>query len=91
MLRKPGTKARVRIWTLAEFLASPGEILRIVHEDLAGPAAHPLVPAPRMVDLGGLPAFLQALRNEGMLPHVAGDLSEMPEGPGTRSSVARAG
>jgi hypothetical protein len=91
LLRKPGTKARVRIWTLAEFLAAPGEVLRIVQEDLAGPAAHALVPAPRMVDLSGLPGFLQALRNEGMLPHVAGDLSGLPEGPGAWSSVARAG
>jgi hypothetical protein len=91
LLRKPGTAARVRIWTLAEFLTAPGEVLRIVQEDLAGPAPHTLVPAPRMADLGGLPEFLKALRNEGMLPHVAGDLSGLPERPGARSSLARAG
>jgi hypothetical protein len=44
-----------------------------------------------MVDLGGLPGFLQSLRNEGMLPHVAGDLSRLPEGPDARTAVARAG
>jgi hypothetical protein len=91
ILRKPGTKARVRIWTLAEFLEAPGEVLRIVQEDVAGPAGHAIVPAPRMVDLGGLPGFLQSLRNEGMLPHVAGDLSRLPEGPDARTAVARAG
>jgi len=89
LLRNAGTKARVRIWTLAEFLEAPGEVLRIVQEDLAGPTAHTLVPTPRMVDLSGLPGFLQSLRNEGMLPHVAGDLSRLPEGPAAATSVAR--
>ena len=91
LLRQPGTKARVRIWTLADFLAAPGEVLRVVQEDLAGPSGHPLVPAPRMVDLAGLTDFLQALRNEGMLPHVAGDLSRLPQAPGGATAATRAG
>jgi hypothetical protein len=81
VLRNARTKARVRIWTLAEFLEAPGEALRIVHEDLAGPAGHPLVSTPRMVDLTGLAAFLQSLRNEGMLPHIVGDISRLPDVP----------
>ena len=81
ILRSARTKARVRVWTLAEVLEAPGEILRIVHEDLAGPAGHPLVPTPRMADLSGLSGVLQSLRNEGMLPHVMGDIPSLPDAP----------
>jgi hypothetical protein len=81
ILRSARTKARVRIWTLAEVLEAPGEVLRIVHEDLAGPAGHPLVPTPRMADLSGLAGVLQSLRNEGMLPHVMGDIPVLPDAP----------
>ena len=88
VLRNARTKARVRIWTLAEFLEAPGEVLRIVQEDLAGPAGHALVPAPRMVDLSGLVALLQTLRNEGLLPHIVGDISRLPDATGI-SGAAR--
>jgi hypothetical protein len=90
ILRNAGTKARVRIWTLAEFLEVPAEVLRIVQDDLAGPEGHPFVSAPRMVDLTGLPEFLQSLRNEGMLPHVAGDLSRLPDVPEALAALPRA-
>nr|MCU0855138.1 glycosyl transferase [Paracoccaceae bacterium] len=73
------TKARVRIWTLADFLEAPGEVLRIVQDDIAGPTGHGLVAPPRMRDLAGLREFLQDLRNDGMLPHVVGDLSRVPD------------
>jgi hypothetical protein len=75
ILRSASTKARVRIWTLAEFLESPVEVVRIVLEDLAGPARRPLLSPPQMADLSGLRDLLQALRNDGMLPHIVGDLS----------------
>jgi hypothetical protein len=79
MLRSPRTNARVRIWTLAEFLDAPGEILRIVQEEVAGPNGNTLMSLPRMVDLAGLLEFVQTLRNDGMLPHIVGDLSQLPE------------
>lgn len=79
ILRSAATKARVRIWTLADFLEAPGEVLRIVQDDIAGPTGHGLVAPPRMRDLAGLREFLQDLRNDGMLPHVVGDLSRVPD------------
>jgi hypothetical protein len=90
ILRGAATKARVRIWTLAEFLESPGEALRIVQEDVAGPSGHPLVLPPRMADLTGLHEFLQSLRNEGMLPHIVGDLARLPDAPRSAPSMPRA-
>jgi hypothetical protein len=81
VLRNAQTQARVRIWTLAEFLEAPGDVLRIVHEDLTGPADNALLSPPRMVDLSGLSDFLQGLRNEGMMPHIVGDLSRLPGMP----------
>jgi hypothetical protein len=89
LLRSAHTKARVRIWTLAEFLEAPGEVLRIVQEGIAGPAGHALVSPPRMVDLTGLVEFLQSLRNEGMLPHIVGDLSRLPMVPGPPAAIPR--
>jgi hypothetical protein len=89
ILRNAHTKARVRIWTLAEFLEAPGEALRIVQEDIAGPLGHALVSPPRMVDLAGLVEFLQSLRNEGMLPHIVGDLSRLPEVPRPAAAMQR--
>lgn len=89
VLRNAQTKARVRIWTLAEFLEAPGDVLRIVQEDLAGPADNALLSPPRMVDLSGLSGFLQGLRNEGMLPHIVGDLSRLPGMPHRPAAAPR--
>lgn len=78
ILRRSSTKARVRTWTLSEFLDAPGEILRTVQADLAPRPAPGLLPAPRMVDLAGFPEFLRDLRNQGMQPHIAGDIGHFP-------------
>jgi hypothetical protein len=88
IIRKAQTKARVRVWTLSEFLEAPGEVLRIVQEDLGGRVGRPVLAAPCMVDLAGLSEFLQGLRNEGMLPHLVGDLSRIPGQP-VRSTATR--
>jgi hypothetical protein len=89
ILRSASTKARVRIWTLAQLLETPGEVLRIVQEDIAGPTGRQLVSPPRMVSLAGLGDFLQSLRNEGMLPHIVGDLSRLPDAPGAPAPRSR--
>ncbi len=81
ILRGASTKARVRIWTLVDFLEAPGDVLRIVQEDISGPVDRPTFAPPRMADLAGLDAFLHSLRNEGMLPHIVGDLSRLPDIP----------
>ncbi len=75
------TKARVRIWTLAEFLDAPEEALRIVLDDLGADAA-----PPRLRDLGDLAGLVRALRDEGMPAHVAGDIARLAEPAPRRAS-----
>jgi hypothetical protein len=114
-LRSPWARARVSIWTLAEFLEAPAETLGPLVDEIAArppaaagpaglltgpaPGAEPAPsrrgaaaePAPRadppalppLVDLRGFGAFLQALRNQGMHPHLMGHFpAELPEPPG---------
>ena len=73
LLRAPWVKARVRVWTLADFVAAPMEPLRTVLDEMAGPGLRGPTEAPRMVDLAGFGRFLQALRNQGMQPTLTGD------------------
>ncbi|WP_435164988.1 DUF5927 domain-containing protein [Falsirhodobacter sp. 1013] len=73
LLNQHWVKARVRIWSLAEFLDHPMEPLQTVVEDTA-PRLRPRVTSvPPLVDLTGFGAFLQSLRNHGMQPLVMGD------------------
>ena len=88
VLRAASTKARVRIWTLVDFLEGPGEVLRIVQDDLSG-AGNRHHPPPRLKDLAGLEAFLHSLRNDGMLPHIVGDLSRLPDRPRMPAPLSR--
>ena len=84
------TRARVRIWTLAEVIEAPETAIETVLADLgAGRAA----PMPELTDVSDLRRGLEALRDIGMWPHVAGVL-----GPGAadtapvgRPAVARTG
>ena len=70
------TRSRVRIWTLAEFLARPAAPLQIIIDDFSVPGAQTLTEMPRMKAMEGLSAFLQDLRNAGMSPHTAGDVPD---------------
>lgn len=72
-LQAPETKARVRIWTLADFVEDPVEHLHQIVDDLNPRAPHRLTELPRLVDLSGFSAFLQDLRNQGMQPVLMGD------------------
>ena len=72
LLRQRRTRARVRIWNLAEVLEDPAMPLRAVLEDHSVPGAAALTVMPALRDLEALPAFLQELRNMGMSPHTAG-------------------
>jgi hypothetical protein len=73
ILRSPHAKARVRIWSMADFTENPMEPLQTVIDEIG--ARHPrrLTEAPRMVDLRGFGHFLQKLKNQGMHPHLMGD------------------
>lgn len=74
LLNDPDTKARTRIWTLADFVEDPVEALHQVVDDLNPRAPHRMTELPGMVDLTGFSDFLQELRNQGMLPVLMGDV-----------------
>lgn len=76
-LRAPWTKARVRIWTMAEFVESPLEILQEA-VSLLGAGGTRVTDMPRMVDLTGFGQFLQNLKNQGMHPYLMGDFPVEP-------------
>lgn len=87
ILRSPWTKARVRIWTLAEFIEAPMEPLQGILDEISPGSLRRLSEAPRMVDLSGFGQFLQNLKNQGMHPYLMGDfpietapLQDRPEG-----------
>lgn len=86
-LRSPYAKARIRIWSMAEFVEAPMEALQTVVEEIGTHDAQWLTEVPRMVDLTGYSQFLQNLKNQGMHPHLMGDFPADPELPkGGRSS-----
>ena len=77
-LRSPWAKARIRIWTLAEFLEAPSEALQAIVDGI-GPHPRRLTEMPRMADLAGFGRFLQNLKNQGMHPHLTGDIPVEPD------------
>jgi hypothetical protein len=87
-LRKPWVKARVRTWTLAEFVENPMEPLQNIVDEISPRAMRRLTEAPRLADLSGFGQFLQNLRNQGMQPSLMGDF---PTGDDPRPLQARRG
>ncbi|WP_281967261.1 beta-1,6-N-acetylglucosaminyltransferase [Roseovarius nanhaiticus] len=85
ILRSSWTKARVRIWTMAEFIEAPMEPLQTIIDEI-GPQQKQrgISEVPKMVDLTGFGQFLQNLKNQGMHPYLMGnfpvahDLHEAP-------------
>ena len=73
VLNSVWTKARVRVWSLAEFIESPMEPLQTVIEEIGAANRSHLTEAPNMVDLSGFGQFLQNLKNQGMHPYLMGD------------------
>jgi hypothetical protein len=75
VLRSPWTKARVRIWTMAEFIETPMEPLQIILDEFGSGTQkrRGLSEVPRMADLVGFGQFLQNLKNQGMHPYLMGD------------------
>ncbi len=86
-LRAQETRARVRIWTLAEFLENPIEHLQGIVDEISPGAMRRLSEAPVLTDLSGFGRFIQNLRNQGMQPTMVGDipLDDLPPpAPGRR-------
>ena len=77
-LRSTYAKARIKIWTLADFIEAPMEPLQAIVDELGNKTAHRLSEAPRMVDLKGFGQFLQNLKNQGMHPYLMGDFPVDP-------------
>ena len=80
-LRARSARARVRIWTLSEFLEAPMEHLAPILDEVAPRATRRPTEAPTMADLRGFGRFLQDLRNQGMSLHLAGDFPAGPDAP----------
>ena len=78
VLRSTWTKARVRTWTMAEFIEAPMEPLQTILDEIAPSTPRRLSEAPRMVDLSGFGQFLQNLKNQGMHPYLMGDFQVDP-------------
>lgn len=80
-LQERRTRAHVRIWTLGEALERPSEPLQALLDDLSATHAVRSESFPSLVPLAGLSKFLQSLRNAGMNPYLAGEVSDPPGGP----------
>lgn len=83
ILRSQHVKARVRIWTMADFIESRMEPLQAIIDEIGPRNVRRLTEAPRMRDLAGFGQFLQNLKNQGMHPHLMGDF---PMGPETENA-----
>lgn len=88
VLRSSWTKARVRVWTLAEFVESPMEPLQNIIDEISPRSLRRLTEAPRLADLKGFGQFLQNLRNQGMQPVLMGDF---PTGEDPNQATSRRG
>ncbi len=88
-LRAPDTKARVRIWTMADFIDAPMEALQDIVDEMTGTNVRRLTEAPRMVDLTGFGQFLQNLKNQGMHPYLMGEFPVENAMPATKQKVRK--
>ncbi|MFN0115395.1 MAG: beta-1,6-N-acetylglucosaminyltransferase [Paracoccaceae bacterium] len=73
ILRSMFVKARIRIWTMADFIENPMEPLQTIIDEIAPHSLRRPAEAPRLVELDGFLQFLQNLRNQGMQPTLTGD------------------
>ncbi|MGR3375770.1 DUF5927 domain-containing protein [Salipiger abyssi] len=85
-LRAPDCKARIRIWTMAEFIEAPMEPLQVVIDEIGQKAPRRLAEAPVLENLAGFGQFLQNLKNQGMHPYLMGDF---PVDPAPRHASQR--
>lgn len=72
-LRSPDVKARIRIWSMAEFIEAPMEPLQVIIDEIGQKGLRRLAEAPRLEPLAGFGQFLQNLKNQGMHPYLMGD------------------
>lgn len=75
ILRSMYVKARVRIWSMADFVVNPLDPLQAIIDEISPRQARRLTEPPQMTDLTGFGRFLQELKNRGMQPRLMGDFS----------------
>ncbi len=88
-LRSIHAKAKIRIWSLAEFIESPMEALQTVIDEISVAGGRRLSEAPRIVELSGFGQFLQNLKNQGMHPYLMGDFPVDPAPQNARPKARR--
>ncbi|MEZ5911073.1 MAG: beta-1,6-N-acetylglucosaminyltransferase [Paracoccaceae bacterium] len=93
LLRVSWVKARVRTWTMAEFLDNPMEPLQLVIDEINARQPRRLTEVPKLTDLQGFGQFLQNLKNQGMQPFLVGDFPDdgagQARGGGSRPYLVR--
>ncbi len=72
-LRSRWAKARIRIWSMAEFVESPIDPLQAILSEMGVADALSQHAPPKLVNLDGFGQFLQDLKNQGMHPYLMGD------------------
>ena len=88
LLGERHVRARVLIWSLIEFLERPADPMQEMVDSLSGAETQLLSELPKTKPMRGLPEFLQALRNAGMNPHLAGEAGfAAPPPPGGGQSA----
>ncbi|MEM1432414.1 MAG: beta-1,6-N-acetylglucosaminyltransferase [Pseudomonadota bacterium] len=85
LMRASWVKARVRAWSLAEFLDAPMDNLAPILDEITPRSPRRPTEAPKLRPIEGFGAFLQRLKNDGMSLHLPGDF------PGDAGLAARAG
>ncbi|MFQ3183896.1 MAG: hypothetical protein ACI901_000995 [Octadecabacter sp.] len=73
VLRSVWVKARIRIWTLADFIDEPMDALQTVLDEMGAKNLRRIREVPKIVDLTGFGRFLKDLKNQGLNPYLMGD------------------
>ena len=81
-LRAGPNEARIRLWSMAEFVHAPMDALQDILDDLAPNRPRRVAEVPRMRDLSGFGKFLQRLKNQGMHPYLTGHFPVDPSSMG---------
>nr|WP_303626397.1 beta-1,6-N-acetylglucosaminyltransferase [Roseovarius sp. M141] len=90
ILRSNAAKARVRIWTLAEFVEAPMEPLQTIIDEISPQHTQSgLSEVPKMTDLTGFGQFLQSLKNQGMHPYLTGNFPVTHDPQDTQTNLRK--
>lgn len=75
VLRSSYARARVHVWSLADFVSAPDQLVQLVVDDIGARQVSRALGLPQMRSLDGIGQFLQALKNQGMQPYLMGDFA----------------